>query len=125
MWLKLTTVVTSTIKFLERAVHFLFYITIRRVMKEKFIQNGKHTYQVNVGHGNAKISATQIINEVVVEEIPKMMSPDPIPYTHYVSRGREKAIIDRIKKERILLLKGVGGIGKTTTAKRIYEVNAP
>lgn len=122
MWLKLTTVVTSTIKFLERAVHFLFYITIRRVMKEKFIQNGKHTYQVNVGHGNAKISATQIINEVVVEEIPKMMSPDPIPYTHYVSRGREKAIIDRIKKERILLLKGVGGIGKTTTAKRIYEL---
>lgn len=28
MWLKLTTVVTSTIKFLERAVYFLFYITV-------------------------------------------------------------------------------------------------
>lgn len=91
-------------------------------MKEKFIQNGKHTYQLNVGYGNAKISAMQIRNEVVVEEIPKMMSPDPVPYTHYVSRGREKAIIDRIKRERILLLNGVGGIGKTTTAKRIYEL---
>lgn len=90
-------------------------------MKEKFIQNGKRVYQFNVGNGNAKISATQIVNEVIVEEVPKMMSPDPIPYTHYVSRGREKAIIDRIKKERILLLSGIGGIGKTTTAKRIYE----
>lgn len=67
-------------------------------MKEKFIQNGKRVYQFNVGNGNAKISATQIVNEVIVEEVPKMMSPDPIPYTYYVSRGREKAIIDRIKK---------------------------
>lgn len=91
-------------------------------MKEKFIQNGKRVYQFNVGNGNAKISATQIVNEVIVEEVPKMMSPDPIPYTYYVSRGREKAIIDRIKKERILLLSGIGGIGKTTTAKRIYEL---
>lgn len=53
-------------------------------MKEKFIQNGKRVYQFNVGNGNAKISATQIVNEVIVEEVPKMMSPDPIPYTYYV-----------------------------------------
>lgn len=80
--------------------------------------------QINVSNENSTLNATQtqIINYIESKKIPKMMTPNPVPYSHYVSQGNENKIIEKLQQNKRVFLHGVGGIGKTTLAKRIYEL---
>lgn len=80
--------------------------------------------QINVSNDNSTLNATQtqIINYIESKKIPKMMTPNPVPYSHYVSQGNENKIIEKLQQNKRVFLHGVGGIGKTTLAKRIYEL---
>lgn len=80
--------------------------------------------QINVSNDNSTLNATQtqIINYIESKKIPKMMTPNPVPYSHYVSQGNENKIIEKLQQNKRVFLHGVGGIGKTALAKRIYEL---
>lgn len=80
--------------------------------------------QVNVSNDNSTLNATQtqIINYIESKKMPKMMTPNPVPYSHYVSQNKENKIIEKLQQNKRVFLHGVGGIGKTTLAKRIYEL---
>lgn len=79
--------------------------------------------QYNFANDNSTLNATQIVNYIDQRKIPKMLTPDPVPYSHYVSQNNEYEIIKKLEKNRKVFLHGVGGIGKTTLAKRIYELS--
>lgn len=79
--------------------------------------------QINISNDNSTLNATQIVNYIEPQKIPKMLTPNPVPYTHYVSRNNECEVIKKLQKNKKVFLHGVGGIGKTTLAKRIYELS--
>lgn len=79
-------------------------------------------FQVNISKDTSTLNATQIINYIELQKTPKMMTPNPVPYSHYVSQGNENKIIEKLQQDKRVFLHGVGGIGKTTLAKRIYEL---
>lgn len=79
--------------------------------------------QINIAKDNSTINATQIVNYLTPKTISKLMTPDPLPYSHYVSRNNEDKIIEKLKQNKRVFLHGVGGIGKTTLAKKIYELS--
>lgn len=81
----------------------------------------KNYGQFNIAHDNATINAIQIINYNAQDKPPKIMTPEPIPLGHYVLRDEEEAIITKLEENKLLFLNGIGGIGKTTTAKKIFE----
>lgn len=79
--------------------------------------------QINISKDNSTLNATQIINYIDQKKIPKMLTLDPVPYTYYVSRNNECEVIEKLQKNKKVFLHGVGGIGKTTLAKRVYELS--
>lgn len=79
--------------------------------------------QINISNDNSTLNATQIVNYIEPQKIPKILTPNPVPYTHYVSRNNECEVIKKLQKNKKVFLHGVGGIGKTTLAKRIYELS--
>lgn len=89
-------------------------------MKDKNVLEPK---QINIANGNSILNAVQVVNNIEQKKIPKMMTPDPIPYSHYISQNNENLILERLKKVKRVFLQGIGGIGKTTLAKRIYELS--
>ena len=74
--------------------------------------------QYNVAYDNATIHAIQILNYQGNETPPKMLTLEPIPTDNYVYRNEEEDIICALEKNKILLLNGIGGVGKTSTAKK-------
>lgn len=50
-----------------------------------------------------------------------MLTLNPVPYTYYVSRNNECEVIEKLQNNKKVFLHGIGGIGKTTLAKRVYE----
>lgn len=78
--------------------------------------------QINLAYDNATINAVQIINYNTKDRPPKIMTLQPIPSDNYVFQGIEETIIDKLENNKVLFLNGIGGIGKTTTAKKIFEV---
>lgn len=79
--------------------------------------------QINIAKDNSTLNATQVINCFVQKKLPKLMTSDPIPYSHYVSRNNEDEVMEMLKKNKRVFLHGVGGIGKTTFAKKIYQLS--
>lgn len=83
--------------------------------------NTNNRGQINLAYDNATINAVQIINYNTPDKPPKIMTPEPIPSDNYISRGIEEKIISRLESNKVLFLNGIGGIGKTTIAKTIFE----
>ena len=66
--------------------------------------------QINVSNDNSTLNATQtqIINYIETKKIPKMMAPNPVPYSHYVSQGKEVCGVRHKKMRKILRCEGEG-----------------
>ena len=51
--------------------------------------------QINIAKDNSTLNATQVINCFVQKKLPKLMTSDPIPYSHYVSRNNEDEVMEK------------------------------
>jgi hypothetical protein len=76
--------------------------------------------QINYATDNSTIYAYQ---NIIIDNISsqKKLTPTPIKNSYFVGRSNEeKEIIEDLVKHHIVLINGVGGIGKTALAKKIY-----
>lgn len=66
--------------------------------------------QINVSNDNSILNATQtqIINYIESKKIPKMMAPNPVPYSHYVSKVKKCAVSGIQKMRKLLRCEGEG-----------------
>lgn len=87
---------------------------------DRLILNIPPGSQVNYAADNATINACQ---NIIIDAgtFQKKLSAAPISNSCFVGRnGEEKEIIESLSKNHKVLINGVGGIGKTALAKKIY-----
>ena len=76
--------------------------------------------QVNYASDNSTIYASQNII-IDTSSFQKKITPAPIKNSCFVGRSdEEKEILEILFKYHVVLINGIGGIGKTSLAKKIY-----
>lgn len=75
--------------------------------------------QINIA---TNLTAFQVFTSPHVKELPHIMSPKPLPNTPYIARTHEEdMILMQLSQKKLLLLTGLGGVGKSSIAQSIFN----